>query len=173
MTAIGNYLGIDPGLSGGLAIISTDGIAQAFRMPRTEPDIARLFEQRIKPAGISFCIIEAVHSFPGQGVSSSFTFGRNAGLLIGLLLAHKIPFEEIQPRAWQKALGIPPRVKKPRKPKPFMNYPAEETQSEWKNRLKIKAQQLFPEVDVTLYTADALLIAETAKRIRIGYQGRD
>lgn len=172
MNIIGCYLGIDPGANGGLALITHDGAVQAFRMPPTEADMALLFAARLDPPNISYCLIERVHSFPDQGVASAFTFGRNVGILIGLLLAHKISFEEIEPRAWQKALGIPPRVKKPRKPKPFMQYPPEEKQSEWKNRLKGKAQTLFPGVEVTLYTADALLIAEVAKRIRVGYQGR-
>lgn len=171
MNVIGSFLGVDPGANGGFAIISGDGIAQAFRMPKTEADVARLFEERIVPARVVYAIIEAVHSFPGQGVASSFTFGRNAGLLIGLLLAHGISFEEVPPRTWQKALGIPPRIKTPKKPKPFMQYPAEESNTDWKNRLKAKAQTLFPGLDITLATADALLIAETARRIRVGYQG--
>lgn len=172
MNILGSFLGIDPGQNGGLALLTPDGIAQAFRMPHTEADVARLFEARIEPACIVYCLIEKVHSFPDQGVASSFTFGRGVGLLIGLLLAHEIPHEEMPPQAWQKALGIPPRVKKPRKPKPFMQYPPEESHREWKNRLKSKAQALFPGVDVTLETADALLIAEVARRIRVGYRGR-
>jgi hypothetical protein len=141
-------------------------------MPPTESDIARIFDTEIIPADVSYCLIERVHSFPGAGVSSMFTFGRNAGLLIGILLANHIPHEEIEPRTWQKALGIPPRIKKPKKPKPFIQYPAEETQAQWKNRLRSKAQTLFPNLNITLATADALLIAEVARRIQIGYSGR-
>jgi hypothetical protein len=166
--SIETVAGIDPGASGGIAIISGDNIVQAFPIPKTEGDIALLFAERIKPAGITYCVLEAVHSFPGQGVVSSFTFGRGVGLLVGLLMAHRIPFEEIPPRTWQKALGIPPRIKAPKRPKPFMTYAPEESQSEWKNRLKAKAQQLFPEIKITLSTADALLIAEAARRIRVG-----
>jgi hypothetical protein len=151
------FLGIDPGKSGGLAMITSDGIDQVFKMPETESDIARLFEERIKPAGVSFCYIEKVHSFPGEGVSSSFKFGKNTGLLIGLLLAHKISFEEKMPIFWQRALGIPPRRKKP----------TEELKREFKNRLKDTAQKLFPHLKVTLKTADALLIAEAARRITL------
>jgi hypothetical protein len=69
-------------------------------------------------------------------------------------------------------LGIPQRIRKPKKPKPFLQYPAEESVSEWKNRLRAKAQALFPGLDLTLKTADAALIAEVAKRIQVGYQGR-
>ncbi len=172
MNILGSFLGVDPGANGGLALLTQDGIAQAFRIPPTEGDLAQLFESRIVPARVAYCLIERVHSFPDAGVASMFTFGRGVGVLIGLLLAHKIPFEEIEPRIWQKALGIPPRVKKPKKPKPFMQYQPEETPTQWKNRLRAKAQALFPNIEVTPATADALLIAEVAKRIRVGYQGR-
>jgi len=172
MNILGSFMGIDPGISGGLAIITRDGIVEAFQMPKTESDLALLFKARIVPAEISYCLIERVHSFPDAGVASMFTFGRGVGVLIGLLLAHRIPHEEIEPRTWQKALGIPPRIKRPTKPKPFMQYPPEESHSAFKNRLKAKAQALFPMIDVNLITADALLLAEVAKRIRVGCQGR-
>jgi hypothetical protein len=43
---------------------------------------------------------------------------------------------------------------------------SEHTKTEWKNRLKAKAQQLFPQQSkhITLKTADALLIAEYARK---------
>jgi hypothetical protein len=37
---------------------------------------------------------------------------------------------------------------------------------EWKRKLKEEAQRLFPNMDVTLKTADALLILEYAIRMR-------
>lgn len=99
-------------------------------MPKTEGDIAQLFENRIRPAEVAFCLIEKVHAIPSErvingkpvkGISSvaSFTFGRNVGVLTGLLLAHKVPFQEMDKRTWQKALGIPQRIKNPQKPNPM------------------------------------------------------
>jgi Holliday junction resolvasome RuvABC endonuclease subunit len=89
---------------------------------------------------------------PKQGVASSFKFGVNYGIVRMALTAAGIPFEEVTPQAWQKALGITHRKKT-------------ETPSEWKNRLRARAQQLFPSVSLTLATADALLIAEYCRRI--------
>jgi hypothetical protein len=94
MTALGTFCGIDPGLSGGIALLSGEGIALAFQMPKTEGDIAQLFENRIRPAEVAFCLIEKVHAIPSErvingkpvkGISSvaSFTFGRNVGVLTG------------------------------------------------------------------------------------------
>ena len=83
---------------------------------------------------------------PKQGVSSSFKFGKGYGFLRGCLIAAGIPFEEVTPQAWQKALEIPKKSKS-------------ETKAQFKNRLKALAQQWFPDQLVTLKTADALLIA--------------
>lgn len=173
MPAIGNHLGIDPGAHGGLAIISPEGIVQAFPMPETEQAIADLFEQRIVPAGIAHCMIEQIQHVPkGSGFFSNTKLNRNVGILIGLLLAHKIPFEEIPPQVWQKALGIPQRIRPPKTRKPIMNYPRPESESQWKERLRKTAQKLFPELKVTLEIADALLIAEVCRRIKTGFRGR-
>lgn len=166
MESIGVYCGIDPGLSGGIAVISAEDVVQVFEMPETEGDLAELFETRIAPSRISFCLIEKVGAFPGQGRSGIFTFGRGTGLLVGLLLAHHISHQEIRPQDWQRALGIPPRRTLPKKPKPGKYYPAEEPKREFKRRLRAKAQALFPGILIDLKTADALLIAEVARRIR-------
>jgi len=167
-----NVLGIDPGIRGGIALISGDYVVQTWQMPESEAEIADLFRRRIAPAGVGFCLVEFVHAFPEQGVHSVFTFGRNDGLLVGQLLAYEIEFEEIEPRTWQRALGISPRIKPPDGRKPIVNYVAPETTTDWKKRLQRVAQELFPEVAVTLQTADALLLAECARRIRVGYRGR-
>ena len=71
------------------------------------------------------------------------------------LTAAGIPFEEVTPVVWQRGLGIPVRKK-------------DESRSQFKGRLKAKAQQLFPQVKVTLKTADALLISEYCRRKREG-----
>ena len=184
MTVIGCYLGIDPGKEGGLAIISHDGVLKAWPMPLMpnadgklvvdEMKAGKLFLTRIKPAGVAECRIEQVHSMPWDGVASAFKFGRNAGLLIGLLIAHEIIFEEIPPETWQKALGIQARQKPPKfKGKALINFPPEETKAQWKRRLMESALQLFPgHEEITLETADAVLIAEVTRRMCTGYRGR-
>ena len=88
---------------------------------------------------------------PGQGVSSMFKFGKNYGLIRGLLIANMIPFLDVPPRTWQKGLGIQPRGK-------------EESKTHFKNRQKGLAQQMHPHLKVTLATADAILIAEYLKK---------
>lgn len=146
------WIGIDPGASGGIACSSVPGVAigtVAYPMPSTERDVFEMLA--LTETANRMCLIEGVHSFPKQGVASSFKFGRNYGFLRGCLIALGIPFEEVSPQRWQKLLGIPSRGK-------------QETKAAFKQRLKAKAQQLFPEVSVTLKTADALLIMEYCRR---------
>lgn len=100
-------------------------------------------------------VIEKVHAMPGQGVTSMFSFGMTYGLTRMALIASQTPFEEVNPRSWQKALGITPKGK-------------DETKDAFKLRLLALAQQLYPKLHIwtvprskgqQLAICDALLIA--------------
>ncbi len=137
------WLGVDPGATGGIARLG-DGLAPyAWKMPDTERDLSDLFRDLSQYAD-TFCSLESGHSMPQQGVTSSFSFGRNYGFLRGMLIAHHIPFEEVTPLKWQKALACQTHGNK--------------------NISKAKAQQLFPGLKITHAIADALLIAEFCRR---------
>lgn len=150
----GVYLGIDPGASGGLACIALDNV-EAVPMPESDRDLwdwFRWFMPGMKP----FALVEKVGGYIGGNPvpgSAMFNFGTNYGKLLMALTAAGIPFETVTPQRWQKGLSIPPRKKG-------------EGKTAWKNRLKVVAQRLFPDVKVTLATADALLIAEHCRRSR-------
>ena len=158
------YLGIDPGASGGLVAWDSWEVVNAVPMSPTESDIwlwLRGVSGRFNLHGEweghdCQAIIEKVGGYVGDAGnpgSSMFKFGASYGGLRMALIAAGIPFEEVTPQAWQKAFGISPRKKK-----------AGESKIQWKNRLKARAQQLFPNMKVTLATADALLIATYCKR---------
>jgi len=155
------YLGIDPGASGGLVALLPDGVVSTCT-PKTEADLWRwtcrygLLANGETPA--CFAVIEQVNGYvggAGNPGSAMFKFGTSYGGLRMALVAAGIPFDQVTPGVWQKALGIPSRKRT-------------ESKGQWKNRLKAKAQQLFPHVAVTLATADALLIAEYCRRKREG-----
>jgi len=139
-----SIIGIDPGASGGIALLGST--ATAWKMPETERDLWELFQSL--PLENVFAYIELVHSMPRQGVASSFKFGKNYGLLRGMLIASCLPFDEVTPQRWQKLMGCLSRGDK--------------------NTTKAKAQQLFPSLKVTHAIADALLIAEYGRRTRNG-----
>jgi hypothetical protein len=145
------HIGVDPGISGGIAILGIKGAAQAYKMPSTSRDLWELI-QEIKMAAdfeshqIS-ATLESVSSSPQMGVVSAFTFGNGFGHLEMALTAAGIPFERVRPQVWQKALGCMTKGNK--------------------NITKAKAQEMFPNLKVTHATADALLIAEYGKRQNI------
>jgi hypothetical protein len=140
------YLGIDPGGSGAIAAVGEHIRPSFIKNESTEREIAEWLSAFPPPD--SFAIIEKVSSSPQMGVSSAFTFGRSYGFLRGLLICAKIPFEEVSPQRWQKAMQC-------------------RTGGD-KNVSKAKASQLFPELTITHAIADALLLAEYNRRLRAG-----
>lgn len=157
------FIGIDPGSKGGIAIyyhidddlLTARPLIQLYPLSKmTEQDIARLLSHIPGDTiGGFFAVIEEVHSFPGQGVKSMFTFGKHYGFLRGCLSSSGIPFIEVRPQLWMSSYGI----KKQKN----------EEKTVYKKRLFQKAQNLFPSVaHLNLETADSLLIVEYAKRIQ-------
>lgn len=145
------YIGIDPGKSGGLVAISSTGIV-VTPMPPTERDVWDWFAAI--PSEQSMAVIEWIHpAIQGVGKSSMSKLYGNYMQLRGFLIASRIPFEDEKTAAWVRALGIPAKKKN-------------EQRTPWKNRLKGEAQQRFPDIapQITLLTADALLIAEYCRR---------
>lgn len=51
-------------------------------------------------------ILENVHAFPGQGVTSMFTFGRTFGQLLAFLDLGPIPYTLIDPKEWRARTGL-------------------------------------------------------------------
>ena len=141
------FVGIDPGKNGGFALLD-NGSAHAWKMPETEKDVQDLFEELALGEKV-FCLIEEVHAMPGQGVVSMFSFGRNYGMLRAMLVANYIPFETVTPQTWQREYGLTNR---------------QSSKTVKKNHHKARAQELFPHIKMTHALADALLIAEYARR---------
>jgi len=141
------WIGIDPGKSGGIAVIeqtSAGVLVTTQKLDATEADISKVLD--VFSLQARFCMIEKVHATPQMGVVSAFTFGRSFGFLIGVLTAHKIPFDFVTPQRWQKSLGC--------------------LSGGDKNVTKAAAQRLFPSVRFTHATADATLIAEYCRRVK-------
>lgn len=140
------YFGVDPGVGGGIAVVG-DG-EQFLGPPRlklkdaTEADVVEWV--RYVNVDQAFAVIEKVASSPQMGVVSSFTFGRSYGFLRGVLSALGIPYVEVRPQAWQKAMGCLTKGDK--------------------NVTKAKAQQLYPGEKVTHAVADAMLLATYCRR---------
>ena len=155
--------GIDPGLGGAICLLEDGEPPLLAKMPTRQRAIYKgrrvdwatlrgwLWEGRV-----DFAVLEAQHSMPRQGVASTFTFGGAYEGCVAVLDVRLVPYEEVAPQTWQKAFGIH-KIK---------GAPKNTT----KHQAKVIAQSLFPTLDgITLQTADAVLLAEFARRRRGGH----
>ena len=104
------YLGVDPGLAGGLAVLDGDGrpvLVDALPIAGREIDAPRLARQlralRDLDSGSDFALaaVEHVGALPGNGSSSMFNFGVGWGLVRGVLAALNIPVQLVRPQKWK------------------------------------------------------------------------
>lgn len=144
------FIGIDPGKNGGVVVMCEYGeVLLVEKMPSTPQDLLSLLEEFKED---SICILERVGGMPGNGGSAMFNFGKGYGHIQMALIALGIPCEEVTPNKWEKSFQL--------------GCSGKYSKTEWKNKLKSKAQQLFPKLGkkITLATCDALLICEYGRR---------
>lgn len=158
------FLGLDPGVSGGMAALNERGtvvgLAQSEKMtPRDAWEWIESHAATTDAAGTllreSFAVVELVTGYVAGSKAVGSQMGKlcaSAGRMVGFLIAADVPYLEVQATRWQREFGL-------RKSKG-------EGKTSWKNRIKSRAQQLFPSVKITLATADALLMAEYARRLK-------
>lgn len=139
------HIGVDPGAAGGIAVLNEEGkVIELVNMPGTPSEIRDFF--RKYSSLNTCCILEDVgHGMPGQSSSATAKFARHNGHLEMALLCAEIPTTTATPQKWQKTFSL--------------GNSREHSKTEWKNKLKAKAVQLFPSEKITLKTADALLLA--------------
>ncbi len=140
------FIAIDPGVSGGIAWKLAYGI-RAIKMPETEDDICGKIKEIYYHLDKPTCVVEEVGGYIGrpQPGSRMLVFGRNFGYCLGVLKCLGARVVLVRPQKWQSILDL---------------GKSEGNRTKWKNKLKQKAQDLFPNLDVTLSTADALLLLE-------------
>jgi crossover junction endodeoxyribonuclease RuvC len=155
-----NWIGIDVGLTGAVAVILESGEIIIFDTPTTvvksgkknkttylEREMASILEAF---SSGSQTFLEGQHSMPEQGVASVFSLGEGFGLWKGILAGLGMSFTIVTPQAWKKALM--------------------EGMGKEKGAARVRAQQLFPKITGELHLvkhhgrADAVLIAEYGRR---------
>jgi hypothetical protein len=105
------FIGIDPGLSGGIAIIHNDDV-KVYPMPMAGKDLDLTALARILNCGwpthmnmeLIVAVVENVHAMPGQGVTSMFKFGFVTGAVHGVLATLGIPRYLVSPQLWKKKI---------------------------------------------------------------------
>lgn len=138
-------IGIGPGKSGGIAFFDmpTQQLTAVVKMPATPKDLLLLLQERTQGMHVA-AYLEKVGGMPNQGGSSLFQLRRELRTSNNGLAGVQNTYKLSTPQRWQRALGLQGKKS--------------ESQKDHKNRIKARAQQLFPEENVTLWNADALLI---------------
>lgn len=142
-------IGIDPGVSGGIAVLKGSQLA-VYNMPETYPDIYNLLDhivQTYMDESILAVLEDVGHGIPGQSSKATAVFARHNGHLEMALYALGIRTIKVTPQKWQRYYSN------------SLGKSSQHEKREWKNMLKGLAQQMFPSEKVTLKTADAILIA--------------
>jgi crossover junction endodeoxyribonuclease RuvC len=155
-------IGIDPGISGGIAFVGEAGELQGLAdLPVMRDgklswiDGGCLQSMLIDTLGgkQAHVIIERVGAMPKQGVSSSFHFGMTFGSILSILQARHLPIELVSPAKWKREMGL---IRDPGKP--ITTY---------KRQSIDKARMLYPAAELSLSKhegrAEALLLAHWAR----------
>lgn len=147
------YVGIDPGASGGIGVVTTPGSGpwgpdglyvktHAHKLPKDIPGVSELLSELQTQYGApEFCLIEKVGIRYGQRGQSEFVW--KAGALEGVVATLNWNYGCVTPQAWQKYMEC-------------------KTGGD-KRVTRTKAKEIFPGVPVYHWNADALLIAEYAR----------
>ena len=149
-------IGIDPGKSGGIAVI-TDETVRLYNCPRTVSDMSLLIGMCLNDVASyrARVFLEKVWAFPTDGRAWSFTFGENYGQWQGILASHEIQPTFVTPKEWQSHFEIKKGLKKDVR----------------KKLLKQMAKDRCPSTKkITLKTADALLIAIYGIEAHLSYE---
>ena len=148
-------IGIDPGLSGGIAILDDKKVIELFDMP-VMPDgkknkrqlnsalLVKLIKDNIKNLEDTVMVVEQVNAMPGQGVTSMFNFGQTFGAIKGICAAIGLPIFFVRPAKWKKYFELINSSKDSSRTKAIEMYPS-------------ISEQLSKKKDVN--KSDAILIA--------------
>ena len=127
-------IGIDPGLSGGIAVLDDLKIFDMFDMPimsegkknknqLNSAQLVNIIKKHIV-LGKTFVIVEQVSAMPGQGVTSMFNFGQTFGSIKGICAALNLPIFYVRPAKWKKHFELINSSKDASRTKVIEMYPS-------------------------------------------------
>jgi crossover junction endodeoxyribonuclease RuvC len=106
-------IGIDPGLSGAIAILENNKVLDIYDMPvmsegkknkrqLNSAQLVKLLKDNILENEEVSVIVEQVNAMPGQGVTSMFNFGQTFGAIKGVCAALGLSIFFVRPSKWKK-----------------------------------------------------------------------
>ena len=108
-------LGVDPGLSGALAVLEIGAedvrVLEIIDVPvlgnKTKQSIDVIsVQQFLLNHGPQHCIFERARSMPRQGVASTFRYGVATGMLFATVMLCAIPVISIDPGEWKRKMRL-------------------------------------------------------------------
>ena len=156
-------IGIDPGLSGAIAILENNKVLNLFDIPVMSEGkknkrqlnsallVSLLKENIFKNEEVSV-VVEQVNAMPGQGVTSMFNFGQTFGAIKGVCAALNLSIFFVRPSKWKKHFELINSSKDSSRTKVIEMYPS-------------LSNQLSKKKDVN--KSDAILIARFFSETRL------
>ena len=159
-------IGIDPGLSGAIAILENNKVLNLFDIPVMSEGkknkrqlnsalLVSLLKENIKNDEEVAVVVEQVNAMPGQGVTSMFNFGQTFGAIKGICAALDLPIFFVRPSKWKKHFELINSSKDSSRTKAIEMYPK-------------LSNQLSKKKDVN--KSDAILIARFFSETRLTEQ---
>ena len=161
-------IGIDPGLSGGIAVLEDNKVLEIYDAPVMSEGkknkkqlnsalLVKLIKKNIQKKEETVMVVEQVNAMPGQGVTSMFNFGQTFGAIKGICAALGLPIFFVRPAKWKKHFGLINSSKDASRTKAIEMYPS-------------ISGQLSRKKDVN--KSDAILIARYYNETRFGEESK-
>jgi len=156
-------IGIDPGLSGAIAVLENVKVLSLFEMPvmaegkknkrqLNSAQLVNIIKENTNGDEEIAVIVEQVNAMPGQGVTSMFNFGQTFGAIKGVCAALGLPIFFVRPSKWKKYFELINSSKDASRTKVIEMYPS-------------FSKQLAKKKDVN--KSDAILIARFFAETRL------
>ena len=156
-------IGIDPGLSGAIAVLEDIKVLSLFEMPimaegkknkrqLNSAQLVNIIKENTTDDEEVAVIVEQVNAMPGQGVTSMFNFGQTFGAIKGVCAALGLPIFFVRPSKWKKHFELINSSKDASRTKVIEMYPS-------------FSKQLAKKKDVN--KSDAILIARFFAETRL------
>ena len=156
-------IGIDPGLSGAIAILKDSKVVNLFDMPvmsegkknkrqLNSAQLVNIIKKNTDKNDEIAVVVEQVNAMPGQGVTSMFNFGQTFGAIKGVCAALNLSIFFVRPSKWKKHFELINSSKDSSRTKAIEMYPS-------------LSNQLSKKKDVN--KSDAILIARFFSETRL------
>ena len=128
-------IGIDPGLSGAIAVMHDKKVINLYDMPvmaegkknkrqLNSSQLVNIIKENINEGEETIVVVEQVNAMPGQGVTSMFNFGQTFGAIKGVCAALKLPIFFVRPSKWKKHFELINSSKDSSRTKVIEMYPS-------------------------------------------------